>query len=401
MSDFPRQLMRAWPVVLAFVILGGLLGFRLADTRPVSYTGESSLLIKVDSRDSAVGDQVLNPELLSGYMGAFVGLATTDEVIRPVLEELGISQTSAALVTSKSIEVESPGPGLIVVKATADDEETAIAFASGIADRTAEAVNAGAVPLLGAPSTAQAFGPTSAYVDKGPAGPATMTIIGMMAGLIIGLTVVGLWVSSRRRVESLAGLRLAVADDSRVLGQLTIPPSDEPDAGESATSNNRALAVRLTRLSPRTDGSVLCVDVDSRSGPDAVGLAVGRAIESLGFSVAVAGSEWTSDPAQVPMEGGLPGGPRLVRFSRPNFSAMASTKFADQLETLRSQHDWIVIPLTRSDSGSIALVAERYADVVAVGVTKGRALITDVESQLLNVDSWSRVRPGVVLMAKS
>lgn len=60
-----------------------------------------------------------------------------------------------------------------------------------------------------------------------------------------------------------------------------------------------------------------------------------------------------------------------------------------------------VIPLERSDTASIALVAERFADVMAVGVTQGHALMTDTQSQVPNIDNWSRGQTGVVLTARA
>lgn len=404
-SDVGRQIVRAWPIILLALTLGGALGWWSASSKPASYVAETLVTVDVGPETQLADGQVIQGSLLESYTASFSALAQSSLIVNPTLREMGVGTSVDDLVTSKTLEVSGPGPGILSIRGTGRTPEEAESLSSGVAESFVDEVNSGALTLLNLPTRAAVVGNTQVAKKSPAAGPITMAILGGFAGMVIGLACVGVWVSTRKRVETLDGLEQIALNGQPVLGSLTITQSGANGQG----SNSRAIAVQLTGSPKPESGSVITIVVDDRyHRPEVIGQVLAAGIDSLGYPVSLAVQVDEAPPVSPEGEVKPRGNPvaqvqtlegrSLRTFSMPPFEGNTASEFGESIEKQRATSQWVVVPVARSDSGTLALLAQRFTDILVLTVAGGHCLVSSVEGDLRSMAEITQQSPQLVLL---
>lgn len=283
--DYVRTLARLWPLILLLALQGGLLGFAVARSETPMYRASSSTLLTTEAVEST-SELVQGSAYVSNLVDSYVQVATSELVLAPVVEELGLSVAPHTL--ANSISVSNPLNTLVIdISVTHAEPEEAHRIATAVTEQFADATE------IVSPSTAD--GPavrmtvlTSPRVPSVPVSPNTRLYIlaGVMLGAAAGVgyallrRLMGTSVTSDEDVETVT--------DLPVLGKIVEAKGTVPQAvlnrplGTEAESL-RALAANLRFLSVDKElRSLIVTSGNPREGKSSVatGLALAMAESS-------------------------------------------------------------------------------------------------------------------------
>jgi capsular exopolysaccharide synthesis family protein len=208
-----QVLRRRWTAVLALTLAGVIGGLAYAWTAPVTYRATAGVFFSLVSGSTA-SDLVQGSTYAQNQVQSFAQLATTPEVLQPVIDELGLPESLAQLAGQVSATVPT---STVIVEVTVTD---------GSAERSARLANAVTASLS---DVVERIAPEDEAGDptvrttivapaEAPARPASPNVpLVLAAGLVLGLFA-GL---------ALAWLREALdtrVRDAEVLAELTDLP---------------------------------------------------------------------------------------------------------------------------------------------------------------------------------
>jgi Family of unknown function (DUF5343) len=99
-----RYIARRWPVVILSMLVGGIAGFVLASSTPDIYLAEAAVI-------------ATNTNLAADQLGLVTETAfSTDEVLQPVIDRLGLDATPASVLANGQLDAQSVsgGPALLI-----------------------------------------------------------------------------------------------------------------------------------------------------------------------------------------------------------------------------------------------------------------------------------------------
>jgi polysaccharide biosynthesis transport protein len=186
-------------IVLVAVALGAVGGAVLSSLDDESYTASAALFVSAQSQGGAE-QAATAADFASTQAVNFAALATSQVVLQPVIEQLGLDTNAAGLRTSVRTSVEE---NTSIISVTATDPS---------ADRAAEIANAVSESLvseveeLASPSGAATLTLTPVDVATAPAAPSSPSplvavVLGMLVGLCVGGGIVAL-INAFARSES-------------------------------------------------------------------------------------------------------------------------------------------------------------------------------------------------------
>lgn len=190
LTQLARILLKQWFVVVVVMLLFGGIGFGVSKAATPQYEATTNLFFSLRFGTSA-GDLAQGSTYTQSQMQSFGVLATSDKVLQPVVDDLGLGMTAHDL--SKQVSVSTPRDTVVMdVTVTDSSPEQAARIANAIGSQIAMEVES-----LG-PKTAQ--GTTLVTVStieqarppQFASSPNTRrnTALGLVAGLVLGALIV-------------------------------------------------------------------------------------------------------------------------------------------------------------------------------------------------------------------
>ena len=244
LRDYLRILHANWVLILAatFVGLAGGAGASLLATEV--YESRAQLYVSVQSDSQATGDLVQGSNFARQNMATFIEIATTQSVLGPVAEELGLDLTPIELASqvSASAPVNS---SLLNISVSDTDPVVAADIANAVGARMATLIQTELEP----PRTEDGVSPVQVQTVQ-PASPATAPsspnvkinlALGLLVGLAVGIGIAVLRSVLDTRIRSLEDVEKVT--DAPILGGII----DDPNAKE------RPLVVHTDPKNPRAE----------------------------------------------------------------------------------------------------------------------------------------------------
>ncbi|WP_448621145.1 polysaccharide biosynthesis tyrosine autokinase [Geodermatophilus sp. URMC 65] len=428
-------LRRRWISILVVTVVGLLGGLGYAWSAPVTYQAKAGAFFSLVSGSSA-SDLVQGSTYAQNQVESFAQLATTPEVLQPVIDSLRLTMTPADL--ADRVQATVPTSTVIVeVTVTDGSPERSATLANAVISSLSDVVERIAPKDAAGNATVVATTVAPAEVPAEPASPnvplalAAGLVVGLLAGLglawlrealdtrvrdaevvseLTDLPVVGsvpAWSAGTGRVvvaaaphsppaESFRQLRtnlqfLRVADDGSaavgVGGHVVAVTSSLSAEGKSTVAAN--LAVTLAETGAR----VLLVDADLRrpAVADVLGIEGG-----VGLTTVLAGlaevddvvQDWGSAGLRVLPSGAVPPNPAEL---------LGSPAMRRLLADLRVRYDHVVVDTTPVLPVADASVLSRVVDGVVVVANARRVRRRQLVQGLGDLDQVSARVLGVVL----
>jgi polysaccharide biosynthesis transport protein len=131
---------RRWLVPIALAALVGLLvAVILARTTRTTYTATTTSFVSMASRSAAESDPFAGSQFVLQRMNTYAGLTTSPDVLDPVITELGLNLTPAALA-ARVTSTTTPDSVLLTVTVSDEDARSAGMIADAIAKHHATVV---------------------------------------------------------------------------------------------------------------------------------------------------------------------------------------------------------------------------------------------------------------------
>lgn len=210
--DVPAAIRRLWPMLLALLIVGFVLGLLASALQPVSYTARAELVVvssaQVNARDAAVGE-----ELAISRAQTYAMLGTSAAVASEAADQLGGDNEGSKLLQHISVE---SGPDLPTLAISAKAPDAAQARALAAAWVTALQASAARLDAAGGASDSDESDQNVQIVQVGrgelPADSSriatpVMAAAGVGLGLLLAASVVLYYGATRRRLTDLSAAR--------------------------------------------------------------------------------------------------------------------------------------------------------------------------------------------------
>ncbi len=244
LHDYVRILRKNWILLLILLIVGIVGGAGYALAQQPKYVASTQLYVSVRTEGAATGDLVQGTTFARQMVTSYVDIITTALVLDPVIDELGLDTTSAAL--SQQISASAPVNTVTIrISATEDDPAQAARLANAVAASFTTAVQ----ETLERPADEEAASPVHITVTEpatAPEAPSSpnvrlLIVLGALLGLAAGVGLAVLRTVLDTRIHTLHDLEEIA--DSPVLGGIAL----DPDAKE------RPLIVHADPRSPRAE----------------------------------------------------------------------------------------------------------------------------------------------------
>lgn len=244
LRDYLRILYTQWVLIALIALLGIGVGIAATVVMTPKYEAHSKLYVSVRTDSQASGDLLQGSNFARQNMATFVELATTENVLASVAEELNLATNSRQLADNITVAAPSDST-LININVIDEDPERAAAIANEVGEQTRRLVEEDLEPPQGddAPSPIQismvepAEAPTGAVSPR----PQMNLALGLMLGLAVGVGVALLRNVLDTRIRSTEDLEQIT--DAPILGRI----GDDPKA------NKKPLIVHADPKSPRAE----------------------------------------------------------------------------------------------------------------------------------------------------
>jgi capsular polysaccharide biosynthesis protein len=117
LNDYVAIVLRRWVAVVMLAVLGGLAGWGLAQLTPASYRATSGIYIMLTGVENA-SELAQGSTFTRNLMPTYTALATTPEVLNPVIRDLGLQATPTQL--ADRITAENPLNTMVINVAVTD-----------------------------------------------------------------------------------------------------------------------------------------------------------------------------------------------------------------------------------------------------------------------------------------
>lgn len=207
LRDYIDILRARWRLITVTTLLGLLAAALASMLATPMYTATTTALVSVNGGDNSVGTALQGDLYGQARVKSYVGVATSDDVMAAVIEDLDLSvspsQLAGKIDVSNTIDTVS-----LEISATDPNPATAQAIANSTADalgtkvRELEPAAVDGVPLVAIKTTDAAPLPTS------PSSPRTMInlALGFLVGLAVGVGAAVLLETLDTRIKSIEGL---------------------------------------------------------------------------------------------------------------------------------------------------------------------------------------------------
>ena len=422
LRDYLRILHKYWVLILATTLVGIAVGAGISLMATPQFQATTQLYVSVRGEGQAIGDLAQGSTLARQSVSTYASIVRTESVLGPVIDELDLDTTSAAL--AGRVAAHAPlDQSLVLITVTGTDPAQTADIANAVGQSLKDLVeqNLEAPATEGSPSLVSLNIVQPAAVPTAPVSPRVPLNIGL--GLLIGL-VLGVAAAFGRatldtRVHSLTDIERAT--DSPMLGGIAFDPdaSSRPLVVHSDPRSPRAESFRTLRTNlqflalNRGDGARGRSFVLSSAGPGegksttAVNLALALAetgsrvalidgdlrlpmvakylgIEgAAGLTNVLIGQTEVSDVLQRWGQGSLyilPAG-RIP----PNPSELLGSRAMEELlDTLTNHFDFVIVDapplLLVTDAAVLSNVADGALLVAASGITRTQHLTSAVQS---------------------
>ena len=186
LRDYIRILRKGWAFIAALTLAGLAVGALTSLLATPTYVSSTRLFVSVQAQDSSTTvDAVQGSSAAQQKVRSYVDVVTSDSVLAPVVDELGLDMTPAALASR--ISADSPlNTVLINITVTDTEAQRAADIANAVgASLTDVVVNELETPSGGGASLVKIATIVPGSVPSGPATPRTALNIGL--GLVVGL----------------------------------------------------------------------------------------------------------------------------------------------------------------------------------------------------------------------
>ncbi|MEX5273037.1 Wzz/FepE/Etk N-terminal domain-containing protein [Kocuria sp. CPCC 205235] len=192
LNQYMRCLKQQWWIVVLTAMLGLIAGAGSAMIMPKSYESQAQVFVNVANLQS-VTDLQMGEQFAMARAGSYAQVATTNSVLQPVVDELGLDVTPESLAESAVTVTNQPNTAMITITATGDaPEDTA-----RLAQATAESLVEVGQSLESGPQRGEQAGVNLTVVQRAatpenPAAPSLVlnTALGFFVGLVLGLLIV-------------------------------------------------------------------------------------------------------------------------------------------------------------------------------------------------------------------
>jgi len=244
LRDYLRILHSQWMLIVAVTLIGVAAAAAFSLVATPQYEAKTKLYVSVHTDSQATGDLVQGSNFARQNMATFVELATTDSVMRPVVEELGLKMTPGEL--AEQVKVDVPLNSTLLNITVTDD---APAFAAEVANEIGDRMRVLVQEELEPPrddegiSAVQVKSVQPATVPKNPVSPRVKInlALGLLGGVGMGIGLGVLRSTLDTRIHSVRDIEQI--SDAPILGRIV----DDPQASK------RPLIVHLDPKSPRAE----------------------------------------------------------------------------------------------------------------------------------------------------
>lgn len=416
-----------WMTVIVLVALGAAAGLAYAWTVPREYTARADVFVAVTG-SSTTGELAQGSNFSQQQARNLSTVATREIVLAPVIDELGLSDSTAKLRSRVSTSVPL-NTSMISISAVDPSPREAARIANLVAAKLAEVVPT-LSPQVDGTSPVRLRVVENAVPPNSPSAPHTpmLVILGALGGLVAAAAVIllrlmfGSRVRTVEQAEEAAGaavigtvstdrtadrepLALLTAPHSlrsedyrRLRGNLRFVQASQdhrvfvftssvPSEGKSTTAANAAVALAAT------GASVCLVEADLRRP------GLSRILDlppDLGFTSVIAREAtlddalvaWGPDRLHVLLAGPVPPNPSEL---------LESERALELLESLRAAHDIVIIDAPPIHPVADAAVLARVFGGAVLVVGAGRARERDVRRATARLASVGATIHGVVL----
>lgn len=244
LRDYVRILHKNWILLLVLLVLGLAGGAGYAMLQAPKYVASTQLYVSVRTEGAATGDLVQGTTFAQQMVTSYVDVVDTALVLEPVIDELGLDMSVAAL--APRISATTPlNTVLIDISVTDGDPEQAAEITNAVAESFATAVQ----ETLEQPTGDMTVSPVAITVTEpatAPTAPASpnvrmLILLGGLLGLALGVGLAILRTVLDTRIHTLHDLEEIT--DRPMLGGIAYDPE----------AQKRPLIVHADPRSPRSE----------------------------------------------------------------------------------------------------------------------------------------------------
>jgi len=244
LRDYLRVVRKGWIIIVAATLAGVAVGALASLLATPTYVSSTRLFVSVQAQESSTtGDLVQGSSAAQQKVRSYVDVVTSDAVLAPVIDELGLDLTPAQLAAQ--VSADSPlNTVLINVTVTDTDAQRAAdvvnAVSASFADVVVDELES---PAGGGPSLVKIATIVPGQVAAAPSSPRTTLNLGL--GLLVGLAlgVGGAVLRSTLDTRIHGSHDVEVVTDAPILGGISY------DSGAS----KRPLVVHVDPRNPRAE----------------------------------------------------------------------------------------------------------------------------------------------------
>ena len=291
LHDYLTALRKHWIIVLLLAAIGAAAGFGYSQFLSDQYRAQASVIV-IPARGDNTSELVQGSNYVQNLVQTYTVLATSPSVLDPVIEDLGLDETSTRL--ANRVDVAAPLNTVVIeIGVTDADPEGAQATADAIAAQLAVAV--GDFSPTGADDRPAVRIETiaPAQLPRNPVAPNTRlnTVIGGAVGLAFGVVTALLMRRFGSRMTSRADV--AEATDRPLLGEVLEAPGGRELASTILTRPDSRAAESLRQLAAslkflEVDDQrrvILMTSAASAEGKSSVSLALALTLAEIGHRV--------------------------------------------------------------------------------------------------------------------
>ena len=222
LHEYATTLTKHWIVIVLCALAGAALGFGYGKSQAPTYQSTSSVMVIPEQGENAA-ELVQGSNYVQNLVASYAVLASSPYVLGPVIDDLGLDESPAAL--SRRVSVNTPLNTIVIeISVTDGSPQEAKAIADAIAEQLALAVPDLSPQLAEGSPAVRVTTIAEARLPVNPIAPNVrlLTLVGLLAGGATGCAVAVLRHFLTRRVISEGSIHEAV--DVPVLGEIVQAP---------------------------------------------------------------------------------------------------------------------------------------------------------------------------------